>query len=152
MIPDNCHIIPCHTSFIMICFLFCLAACNGLSFSQSCEGSYPLVDSGIPTYFESLWPKPGSVISQKCYRLFNDENYDIYNGIGAWILVGQVDVKPIDPTTALLPERINLYLDGDIVSREHLDVGSTLVDNFYIDEQGNKIHLGPGSFLMSLTP
>jgi len=138
--------------WIVVIGMFCLSACSGMLSTPTCDGTYPRTSTGIPPYFDSLWPAPGSVISQRCYQLYLSDEYDIYNGIGVWILVGQVDAGKIDLTAVLIPYRTDLFLDDNLVSSEYLIVGSTLVDHFYIDEQGNEIHLGPGSHWLTWTP
>jgi hypothetical protein len=139
-------------SYIYCLILFCLmcqSACSNLSIWNACGDTYPVSSSEIPEYLEIIWPSPGSILYLSCYEEYLRDNAYWYRGVGAEVRVFRVDDPTKYPPTELLPERTELFIDNQLVSRECLEIGNDLLDIIDLNEPGHKTSYGPGAYQMT---
>jgi len=138
-------------SYIYCLILFCLlcqSACSNLSNMIACSDTYPVSSTGIPEYLRLIWPSPGSILYLSCYEESIRDNTYWYGGVGAEVRVFRVDDPTKYPPNELLPERTELFIDNQLVSRECLEIGNDLLDIIDLNEPGHKTSYGPGAYYM----
>jgi hypothetical protein len=126
----------------------CQSACSNLGIRNACVDTYPVSSSEIPEYLKLVWPAPGSILYLSCYEEYL-RDINRYRGVGAEVRVFRVDDPTKYPPNELLPERTELFIDNQLVSRECLEIGNDLLDIIDLNEPGHKTSYGPGAYHMT---
>ena len=136
-----------------IAVLLLAAACSSeTGVTNEPQSTDPLAtepSNDLPEFLDLAWPWPGTSVKAIDYQTSLTSAFVQQRGIGVAVWADEVDVPGVDADQTI-PQRTSLFVDGQAISAELMQVANGLqVENVY-DSEGNLLYtIDQGPYYLS---